>query len=107
MQAAQREGSDSHTTGTGDEDEILFLADLPSYSPMETMVVPDAVIMHEGGDLKNNMSAALVSTQEALKIAITNLQHLADSLPQAGNSAVEYICPVLNSIIEKINEHSE
>ena len=72
---------------------------------MEPLVVPDAVFVHEGG-LKNNMSAALVSTQEVLKIAVTKLQHLAASLPQAGNSAVEYIRPILNLIIDKINANS-
>ena len=51
------------------------------------------------------MSAALVRTQEAPKIAITKLQHLVDSFPQARDSAVIYIHPILNSIINKINEH--
>ena len=73
---------------------------------METMDILDAVFVYEGEDLENNMSAALVSTQRALKIAITENQHLADSLPQVGNWAVEYIRPVLNSIIDKINKHS-
>ena len=48
---------------------------------METMKILDVVFVHEGGDLRHNMSTSLVSTQQALKIAVTKIQHLADSLP--------------------------
>ena len=89
VQAAQRKGNDSYTAKAGDVDDISVLADLPSYKPMELMVVPDAVFVHNGEDIKNNMSNALVSTREALKIAVTKLQDLADSLPEVGNSTVE------------------
>ena len=62
MQAAQHKGNDSHTTKAGDADNISVLADLPTYASMEPMVVPDTVFVHNGEDIKNNVSEALVST---------------------------------------------
>ena len=71
------------------------------------MVVPDAVFVHIGDNIEENMTEALVSTQNALKAAVTTLQDLAESLPEVGTSTAEYIRPVLTSVIDKINEHSD
>ena len=52
LQSAQRKGNDSHTTGVGNKDNISFLADLPTYFPMETIAVPEVVFVYEGGSQK-------------------------------------------------------
>ena len=106
-QAAILEGNDSDTTESGGGDDISVLPELPPYVALEPMIVPDAVFVHNVDDIEENMTKALVSTQDALKAAVTTLQELAESLPNVGTLTAEYICPVLTSIIDKINEHSD
>ena len=61
--AAKRGEKDSSTTKAGeDEDNISFLGNISSYSPLERIDVLDAVFVHEGAAIENNMSGALVST---------------------------------------------
>ena len=107
LQAASADEIDSHTTDSGATGVISFLPDITDFSPPEAIVVPNAVFIHEGDDIAANMSEPLVSTRDAINTAVGKLQELAASLPQVGTSTAEYIRPVLNSIIEKINQHSD
>ena len=61
-----------HHRSQGDEDGISFLGYLSPYSPLERIAVLDMVFVHEEAAIKNNMSEALVSTREALKVAVEN-----------------------------------
>ena len=85
------------------QDDISFLGHMSPYSSFKRIEVPDAFFVHERGTIENNMTDALVSTQEALKVVMEKLQDLTASLPEAGNLAVEHVRPILNFIINKIN----
>jgi hypothetical protein len=107
MQAALSDDNDSHSIDSGASGDISYLLDVTDYSPPEAIEIPDAVFRPDEDDIEDNMSEALLSTREALNTAVGKIQELAASLPQVGNSTAEYIRPVLNSIIEKINQHSD